>query len=31
MKFGFQYLKYLLVIEQSLKLKEKVEPDQPAA
>lgn len=26
MKFGFNYLKYLLVIEHSLKLKEKVEP-----
>jgi uncharacterized protein len=31
MKFGFQYLKYLLVIEQSLKLKEEVEPAQSPA
>jgi uncharacterized protein len=31
MKFGFNYLKYLLVIEQGLKLKEKVEPAQPTA
>ena len=31
MKFGFNYLKYLLVIEQGLKLKEKAEPAQPTA
>jgi Fe-S-cluster containining protein len=31
MKFAFQYLKYLLVIEQSLKMKAKEEPAQPAA
>ncbi|MBM4287329.1 MAG: YkgJ family cysteine cluster protein [Deltaproteobacteria bacterium] len=31
MNFSFKYLKYLLVIEESLKLKEKVEPVQPAA
>ncbi len=32
MKFAFKYLKYLLVIEQSLKLKEKAEPaQQPSA
>ncbi len=31
MKFGFKYLKYLLVIEQSLKLKDKVEQAQPSA
>jgi hypothetical protein len=32
MKFSFQYLKYLLVIEQGdLKLKEKAEPAQPSA
>ncbi len=31
MKLGFNYLKYLLVIEQSLKLKEKAEPAQAPA
>jgi uncharacterized protein len=31
MKFAFQYLKYLLVIEQSLKVRAKEEPAQPTA